>query len=89
MLGHACLIWRASWPLGTADSRTQEAESRGTHADSIVTPWMFRGLALDQANLGSWHPQSLGSTDLVTALYVVSFNVPHAAERIRLILVDR
>jgi arsenate reductase len=55
------------------------AESRGTHVDSIVPPWMLRGLALDQVNLGSWHPQSLESTDLANASYVVSFDVPQSA----------
>ena len=56
-----------------------QAESRGTHADSTVPPWMLRGLALDKVDLGSWHPQSLGSADLATASYVVSFDVPQSA----------
>src|SRR6478736_3505896 len=52
------------------------AESRGTHADSIVPPWMLRGLALDNVDLGSWHPQALRSTDLAAASYIISFDVP-------------
>jgi len=52
------------------------AESRGTHVDSTVPPWMLRGLAQDHVDLGSWHPQGLRSTDLTTATYVVSFDVP-------------
>lgn len=55
------------------------AESRGTHADSIVPPWMLRGLTLDHVDLGTWHPQTLGESDLVAASYVVSFDVPEAA----------
>lgn len=55
------------------------AESRGTHADSIVPPWMLRGLATDQVDLGSWRPQSLRPADLATASYVVSFDVPQSA----------
>jgi protein-tyrosine-phosphatase len=55
------------------------AESRGTKADSMVPPWMLRGLAQDQVDLGSWHPQSLQSTDLASASYVVSFDVPQSA----------
>ena len=55
------------------------AESRGTHVDSIVPPWMLRGLALDHVNLGSWQPQGLRSTDLATASYIVSFDVPLSA----------
>jgi protein-tyrosine-phosphatase len=55
------------------------AESRGTHADSTVPPWMLRGLALDHVTLGSWHPKPLGAGDLATASYIVSFDVPGAA----------
>lgn len=55
------------------------AESRGTNADSVVPPWMLRGLALDQIQLGSWRPQSLASSDLSAASYIVSFDVPAAA----------
>ena len=55
------------------------AESRGTHADSIVPPWMLQGLALDHVQLGSWHPQTLAAGDLATASYIVSFDVPEAA----------
>jgi arsenate reductase (thioredoxin) len=55
------------------------AESRGTHADSIVPPWMLQGLALDHVDLGSWHPQTLGAGDLASASYIVSFDVPETA----------
>jgi protein-tyrosine-phosphatase len=55
------------------------AESRGTHADSIVPLWMLRGLALDHVQLGSWRPQTLRAGDLATASYVVSFDVPRTA----------
>ncbi len=52
------------------------AESRGTHADSIVPPWMLQALARDQVSLGAWSPRTLVSGDLATAAYVVSFDVP-------------
>lgn len=55
------------------------AESRGTHADSIVPPWMLRGLTRDHVDLGAWRPRTLGASDLIAASYVVSFDVPEAA----------
>ena len=55
------------------------AVSRGTRADSVVPPWMLRGLAADHVTLGSWRPQTLRATDLATAVYVVSFDVPFGA----------
>jgi len=55
------------------------AESRGTNADSVVPPWMMRGLAQDHVELGSWHPQRLAAGDLAAASYVVSFDVPATA----------
>jgi arsenate reductase (thioredoxin) len=55
------------------------AESRGTHVDSIVPPWMLQGLASDHIELGSWRPQALGASDLAVASYVVSFDVPEGA----------
>lgn len=55
------------------------AESRGTHADSIVPPWMQRGLALDHVELGTWRPRTLAAGDLAAASYIVSFDVPAAA----------
>jgi arsenate reductase (thioredoxin) len=55
------------------------AVSRGTHADSVVPPWMLQGLATDHVALGSWRPQTLRPADLATASLVVSFDVPVAA----------
>lgn len=55
------------------------AESRGTHADSVVPPWMMQKLAQDRVDLGSWTPRTLGASDLANASYVVSFDVPGAA----------
>jgi arsenate reductase (thioredoxin) len=54
------------------------AVSRGTRADTVVPPWMLRGLTLDHIALGSWRPQPLGAADLADASYVVSFDVPTA-----------
>lgn len=56
-----------------------QALSRGTRADSVVPPWMLRGLAADHVALGSWRPQTLRPVDLATASLVVSFDVPAAA----------
>ena len=56
-----------------------QAVSRGTRADSVVPPWMQRGLAADHMVLGSWRPQTLRPADLANASYVVSFDVPIAA----------
>jgi protein-tyrosine-phosphatase len=55
------------------------AESRGTHADTVVPAWMVDRLARDRIALGSWHPQPLLAKDLADASYVVSFDVPRAA----------
>lgn len=55
------------------------AVSRGTQADSLVPEWMLQALASDRVMLGPWRPQTLKSTDLVNASYVVSFDVPGAA----------
>ena len=55
------------------------AVSRGTRADSVVPPWMLRGLAADHFELGSWRPQTLRAADLANASMVVSFDVPAAA----------
>lgn len=55
------------------------AVSRGTQADSVVPPWMLRGLAADQVELGSWRPQTLLVDDLLNAAYVVSFDLPAGA----------
>ena len=55
------------------------AVSRGTRADSVVPPWMTRGLAADHVTLGPWRPQTLRPGDLANASYVVSFDVPRGA----------
>ncbi len=55
------------------------AVSRGTRADSVVPPWMLKGLAADHVELGAWHPQTLQLRDLREASLVVSFDVPPAA----------
>jgi len=55
------------------------AESRGTKADSTVPPWMMSALAADHVKLAGWHPQSLAASDLASAFYVVSFDVPAVA----------
>ena len=55
------------------------AVSRGTHADSIVPPWMVQGLSADHIALGPWTPQTLRPKDLADAAYVVSFDVPLSA----------
>ena len=55
------------------------AESRGTHADSVVPPAMLRGLAQDNVSLGSWKPHTLEPKDLAAASYVVSLDVPSDA----------
>ena len=52
------------------------ALSRGTRADSVVPPWMQRALAADHVSLGAWKPQSLGTSDVANAAYIVSFDVP-------------
>ena len=52
------------------------AVSRGTRADSVVPPWMLRGLAADHFDIGSWRPQTLRPDDLANASIVVSFDVP-------------
>src|SRR6185369_3674390 len=55
------------------------AESRGTKVDSVVPPWMLRGLAMDHVTLGGWRPQGLRESDVMAASYVVSFDVPQSA----------
>ncbi|MEP6999918.1 MAG: hypothetical protein ABI969_05540 [bacterium] len=55
------------------------AVSRGTPADSILPAFMLVGLKADHVTLGSWRPQTLGPSDLASASYVVSFDVPLAA----------
>lgn len=54
---------------------SMRAESRGTHADSVVPPWMINSLALDQIQLGTWQPRTLRPADLSNAAYIVSFDV--------------
>lgn len=56
-----------------------QALSRGTHADSVVPSFMLRGLASDHVTLGSWRPQTLAPSDLASATYVVSLDVPSTA----------
>ena len=56
-----------------------QAVSRGTHADSVVPPWMSHGLAADHIALGSWRPRTLDASDLATASYIVSFDVQQSA----------
>lgn len=56
-----------------------QAVSRGTRADSLIPPWMQRGLTADTVTLGSWRPQTLRPADLATASMVVSFDVPATA----------
>ena len=58
------------------------AVSRGTRADSVVPPWMLKGLATDHVELGTWRPQTLQPRDLMDASLVVSFDVPTAATAI-------
>ena len=53
-----------------------QAVSRGTRADSLVPPWMQQGLSADHIALGDWRPQTLRPTDLATAAYIVSFDIP-------------
>jgi arsenate reductase len=55
------------------------AESRGTHVDSIVPAAIMRGLAQDRIDLGSWKPHGLQRQDLTGASFVVSFDVPDSA----------
>ena len=55
------------------------AVSRGTHADSIVPPWMQLGLGADHIALGPWRPQTLRPEDLADAAVIVSFDVPRSA----------
>ena len=55
------------------------AVSRGTRPDSIVPAWMQRGLAGDHVTLGHWRPQRLAESDLASASYVVSFDIPASA----------
>ena len=55
------------------------AVSRGTQADSIMPPWMLKGLDNDHVVLGSWRPQTLQSSDVANASFVVSFDLPTAA----------
>ncbi|MEQ1693218.1 MAG: hypothetical protein ABMA00_18145 [Gemmatimonas sp.] len=52
------------------------AVSRGTAVDSVVPPWMQSSLAADKFVLGTWRPQALQTADLISASYVVSFDVP-------------
>lgn len=52
------------------------AISRGTAIDSAVPPWLQRALTGDQIELGTWRPQTLGASDLASARYVVSFDLP-------------
>ena len=54
------------------------AISRGTAIDSVVPPWLQRALTTDHFVLGAWHPQALSATDLASARYVVSFDLPTA-----------
>ena len=56
-----------------------QALSRGTHIDSVVPPWMVKGLADDQLFVGGFRPRSLAAEDLADAAYVVSFDVPASA----------
>ena len=55
------------------------AVSRGTNADSIMPPFMLKGLANDHVALGSWRPQTLQSSDVANASFVVSFDLPTSA----------
>jgi len=55
------------------------AVSRGTSADTVIPAFMLLGLKADHVALGSWRPQMLGPSDLQSASYVVSFDVPLAA----------
>lgn len=54
------------------------AVSRGTSIDSVIPTFMVQGLKADHVALGSWRPQMLGPSDLASASYVVSFDVPLA-----------
>jgi hypothetical protein len=56
-----------------------QAISRGTHIDSVVPPWMVKGLADDQLSVGGFRPRALAPEDLADAAYVVSFDVPSSA----------
>lgn len=56
-----------------------EAVSRGTRPDSVVPAWMQSSLATDHVTLGAWRPQALALADLLSASYVVSFDVPTSA----------
>lgn len=55
------------------------AVSRGTKADSVVPAWMQQNLMADRVSLGSWTPRALQASDLKSASYVVSFDVPDSA----------
>ena len=52
------------------------AISRGTNLEPVVPSWMQRGLAADRITLGAWQPLALRPDDLVSAAFVVSFDVP-------------
>ena|ERR1043166_5833039 len=58
---------------------TMTAESRGTHADSVVPPWMITNLATDGLSIGGFKPRQLAEADLIGASMVVSFDVPAEA----------
>jgi arsenate reductase (thioredoxin) len=58
---------------------SMQAVSRGTHIDSVVPPWMVKGLADDHLSIGGFRPRSLAGEDLAEAAYVVSFDVPASA----------
>ena len=55
------------------------AVSRGTRPDSVVPAWMQSSLAIERVILGAWRPQVLAPADLLSASYVVSFDVPTSA----------
>lgn len=52
------------------------AISRGTAIDSAVPPWLQTALTTDHFALNGWRPQTLASTDLASARYVVTFDLP-------------
>ena len=55
------------------------AISRGTAVDPTVPAWMQANLLADGFALGSFKPTALTATDLLTARYVASFDVPASA----------
>lgn len=52
------------------------AESRGTTVDSVVPPWMRARLGATRLRFEGFTPRALLAEDLVTASYVVSFDLP-------------